>query len=165
MIEKIVYECIAAHTGGEKFFDALDAMVRNETALFPVLVNLAKGVAYKENKHNRFNPLFIVSGKFGDVFGEWAYLLGLDCLVLEGALRQNEIVVQSEYGFLIGGRICVFIDDSLFKGRTYDKVRNMVESFGGTAAGCVVAYDGGKEVRQDVVSLFRYYDWRGERNE
>ena len=53
----------------------------------------------------------------------------------------------------------IFIDDSYYSGKTANKVRNFIESLGGEVIKTYVFYDGSKEKHDNVVSLYRYYDW------
>jgi hypothetical protein len=156
MIENLVFQCMSEHKGGEKFFDALDRQIAETSELYELL--LQKSTHFLPNN----STTFIVSGKFGKIYGEWLIEKGFDCVVLEGSLRFNEIQNIEQYRNKIEHKLCVFIDDSYFAGRTYRKVRDMVIELHGCTMGCVVAYDGSKEYSSDVLSLFRYYDYFGE---
>lgn len=155
MIDNIVYDCIKEHVGGEKFFDALDELIRQEIILFPVLTELAISMFSKSN----LDKVFITSGKFGKVYGKWLKLHGYDSVILEGSLRNNDIKDMDNYKLLLCGKESVFVDDSYFLGRTQQRVQRLVEMHDGIYKGTVVAYDGSKsEKKKDLISLFRYYD-------
>lgn len=158
MIDKMVYECIEKHKGGEKFFDELDARIKDSEEVFDALMDMAC------RTHPPYHStIYIVSGKFGVEYGKWlSKKEKFEYIVLEGNLRGNEIDNPLQYKQKIRHRFCVFIDDSYFAGRTYNKVKEMVDSLNGCMMGCVVAYDGSKEYQPHVESLFRYYDCFGE---
>ena len=156
MIEQLVFECIKEHKGGEKFFDALDKQIVETSELYSLLLQKSKQILPNNS------TTFITSGKFGKVYGEWLIENGFNCVILEGSLRFNDIENIQQYKDKINHKLCVFIDDSYFAGRTYNKVRKMVSDLNGCTMGCIVAYDGSKEYHSDVLSLFRYYDYFGE---
>ena len=106
--------------------------------------------------------LFISSGKFGIVFQEFIDDMGYNGIKIEGGLRSNEIQNTEQYREQIQGKYCVFVDDTYFAGRTYGKVKDMVNNLGGCILGCAVAYDGSKSYEPHVYSLYRYYDNFGQ---
>jgi hypothetical protein len=174
MIDDIVYKCIKDHKGGEKFFDALDDMVRNNETLFNFLMDLIP----EEIQYNSFN--IVVSGNFGIKFKNWFNKSNHsninNCICLNGSLRTDNID-KKYYGGYYKNQFCyqesfggeciaiptVFIDDSFFMGRTSDKVEKYVYDVGGEWCGIIVAYDGSKTPkRKDLKCLYRYYDRLGE---
>jgi hypothetical protein len=167
MIDKLVYECIAQHEGGEKFFDELDKRLAGDKQMFARLITFSMEVMDNlfcdELSPDDTKITFILSGKFGEshrveLEKKFKNIPKLNSVVLEGGLRFNEIFNTSQYKSEIENSYCVFLDDSYFEGRTYGKVKKMIEDNNGVCVGCFVAYDGGKLRHTDVHSLFRYYD-------
>jgi hypothetical protein len=167
MIDNLVMECIQKHEGGEKFFDALDDLLRNAELLIKTLGNIAKSFK-PECGFSKKNIQIIVSGKFGVSFEKYYG----SCFVVNGNLRPDNNYVDDvfdkrfkEWNESQGTCAWVFIDDSYFLGRTANKIQDFVERNGGDFLGIVVAYDGSKEVkRYDLKCLYRYYDKIGGDN-
>ncbi len=154
-IDSIVSDCIKNHVGGTRFFDALDDQVRGSNEIVEGLVSIAE---IKLAQH-RLNACYVVSGKFGLAVGSYlTNTLGYNTVILEGSLRFNEIQDQYTYRKMIEGRKCIFIDDSYFSGTTARKVKELVDLLGGKFLGTIVAYDGSKQKKNNVISLYRYYD-------
>lgn len=151
LVNDIVKQMLETHTGGEKFFDNLDASLQNSEVM---------EVFYKTliDKYWRPDVELIVSGKFGMFFAN--YFEHLRPIVVRGGLRKNP-TLNEELEYLRGrieGIDCVFIDDSFFLGRTRLAIKNEVERLGGRLIDTVVIYDGGKYKLDSVKSLYRYYD-------
>ncbi len=167
MIEEKVFQCIREFGGGQKFFDELDDLIRNDVSLVNALLEKAifRPRWFNESDIWDSNPLVILSGKFGQVYEKIIRDASFDVLVLEGALRFNEIHDPRKYFNTIRGRYCVFLDDSYFAGRTSNKVKDLIDDCLGVYCGTFVAYDGSRLLNHEVFSLFRYYDHFGREKE
>lgn len=150
-LNEIVKECLLQHEGGEKFFDALDYRIRES-------ITLLRGIMSKVIFSGMNFDAIIVSGKFGNVFKDFAESEYPDFEVfsINGSLRKGEVNEEFlEKDFK--GKKFVFIDDSFYSGTTMNKVKNYLESCNASLISTFVFYDGSKEKREDVHSLYRYY--------
>lgn len=165
LMKELVFECIAQHKGGEKFFDSLDEKVKSNQDIMLQLISTASKLPNIQEFVSKAPVKIIVSGKFGEAFKQ--YIVSFDSnlidkiICVEGGLRFNEIKNPQDYSIL---KNCywIFIDDSYFAGRTANKVKNLVEQNNGVFLQTVVAYDGSEILQSDVTSLFRYYDHFGK---
>lgn len=144
--------------GGSGYFERLDRFVSRDGDIHRAMVRLA---------HDKFGPRvgIIVSGGFGLDHREWsrANRAGQRPVVLPGGLRyKNGPDYNDEFRDyrrqMVGVREWAFLDDSLYRGRTMDWVRNLVLMTGSAWAGAVVAYDGSRGRMPGVHSLYRYFD-------
>lgn len=145
-----VNELLEKFVGGEIFFDELDESVRTNKEILRAIYDMAsKDPANKGCK-------YIVSGKTGERF-----LHTLDLVVLiyvPGGLRKKGTSLDLKWHVKPGDRV-IFMDDSYFMGRTEAVIRNAVEAQGGEFVGTYVFYDGCHEKRDNVHSIYRYYDY------
>lgn len=154
LLDHIVKDMLEQHTGGEEFFNHLDAEVQRP----PIVEQLYKSI---ESIHNHY--LMIVSGKFGTFFSNYLAdkhkLAHLCTIVVEGGLRRNNTVLDLTYmrDFIAGKRF-IFLDDSFYLGRTRDTIKAEIERLGGYLCDTYVIYDGSKKKDKTVHSLYRYYD-------
>ncbi len=152
LINEIVRECILQHEGGEAFFDELDAKIRNNDHILEDIYALAKNFFSSTD----LNRKLIVSGKFGKSFFEKFSSDNMPILVAPGGQRIKvdlDGIATSD----ISGYNFVFIDDSLYSGKTRDVLRGFIESHGGNFLGSAVVYDGSKCSDVSVKSLYQYY--------
>jgi hypothetical protein len=158
ILNDIVRKCITQHEGGEKFFDALDEAVRNETHIMEGLVNIADQIFYDNGSIDEAEAIVIVvSGKFGAVFKNNITYSEGTVISVEGGLRSNEFTGFGMFEGLVASADVIFVDDSFYQGRTRDKIQAEVERLGGNFLGTVVAYDGSIEKDLNVESIFRYH--------
>lgn len=143
--------------GGTGYFERLDAYISRDGGIHRALVDLA---AYHFPRAS-----IITSGGFGMEHSRWsrANRAGVLPLVLPGGLRHKPRpeynMAFRDWGYRMAGvRSWVFLDDSLYAGRTMDWVRDLVLMTGGAFEGAVVAYDGSHQKRRNVHSLYRYFD-------
>lgn len=154
-MESIVNECLIEHEGGEKFFDALDEKLRNDTLLISMMINKVL-----ENENFDF---IITSGKFGHVFKDYCkkYMslnFNNKVIVVNGSLRKGDSVIDYSNEYNVCDKKVVFIDDSYYLGRTRDKIKASLEENKGTLISTYVFYDGSKIKDESVHSFYRYYD-------
>ena len=151
-ILQIVEKVLLTHERGEEFFSEMDRILAFElnVELFSELRKMVpKGYG------------IVLSGKFGKQFAQAINEHKLEfCpyLLVEGGIRSGASVkLIGAYGNL--QKNYVFIDDSIFSGTTYNVIKHWIETYyGSTVVKCVVAYDGWPEKRNDVESIFRWYD-------
>ena len=153
MLNKIINECLEKYEGGERFFEAIDYEIRNNTKLFDSLINLVDKVDY---------DYVIVSGHFGSVFKTYCKnteKLDYNKIIkVRGSLRYvNDVENYHEY-YDIKDKKMVFLDDTYYSGKTKRKIVNSIIDNDGDYKGTYVIYDGSKVKQNDVSGLYRYYD-------
>lgn len=145
ILEK-VKEIMQIHQGGEKFFDTLDGELIKKAsptifnALFAMVpeghtVVLSGGFGKK-----------VVSGIKSGEFPNFPYIL------FEGGIRSGGRVKLLEENN--SSNKMIFLDDSIYGGATYEAIKNVL----GQLKSCAVIYDGCPIVKDEIKSLFRYYD-------
>lgn len=158
--EKII-EILKQHPeGGEKFFDALDLMIRSDRNILTSFCLLIKD--FTPN-----NGCAVLSGHFG------RYMINTcpvflrnqfsELLLVNGGIRTGAKV---ELDFLPHNKVLTFIDDSIYSGNTrlqilselnrQQAVNNKKEEY--TFNKTFVVYDGMKIRDTTTYSMFRYYD-------
>lgn len=139
--------------GGAPYFDKLDQILRAPGWY------RALAMRYLE-EYPTTRPRIALSGGFGRGFaawlkaGEWGRYMGKP-MVFPGGLRDGHL---KEVGRDLTDQEFVFLDDSLYKGRTHNEIRRVIEGAGGWVSGALVLYDGSREPLTAVKSLFRYHD-------
>lgn len=155
-LNEVVHRMLQKHTGGKEFFDNLDKSLQDEL----IVVHLFNLI--QKHMEKDFVNL-IVTGKFGRFFTNWLEFQGLlpfFCLYsVNGGLRNGNPIESLEYFKEdIQGKHFIVVDDSFYSGRTVDTIVDHVKSLGGNYKGAYVIYDGSKDKRSDVHSLYRYYE-------
>ena len=143
-----VNELLEKYIGGQTFFTELDRAVKFDKSVLETLVRKAESVG---------NGLkTIASGEIGLSMHNMG--VHIDFLV-PGGLRHDPSKINLEpFVEQIEGEHFIFIYDSYFSGKTVAVVEEEIERLGGNFIGTLVVYDGAKEKRDDVWSLYRYYD-------
>lgn len=164
-INKLIKKLISKHEGGEEFFTALDEEVRSISYMEEIILN-AEPFFVGENLEN---TVLIVSGKFGialqlyvSAYKHISMPFGT-IIVLPGNLRNEDLDIQHDEYLkdLYSSRYTSFIilDDSFYSGKTVDKLIKFGEDILGLKyLGSSVVYDGNKTKREDILSLYRYYN-------
>ena len=157
-MQPLVAYCASKHKGGECYFNELDAMIKCN---YELLENFIKWAT----EHSGCNCI-VMSGKIGEIVKKYiAYKLpDIRFVVMSGGLRHDEFYKKqyNRLNFLLQDRNllplhdAIFIDDSLYSGKTYDRVQSLAEFYRTRIKGAYVFYDGSKEKRNDVISLYRY---------
>lgn len=110
---------------GDDYFDELDKQIKENKDLLTLIVSKAS------------YPI-IVSGGFGDAIKS----LGVNpALHVKGGLRKSRTLDLSQYKSSIEGKTFTFIDDSLYKGRTLNKINKEIIRLGGHINQVIVGYD------------------------
>jgi hypothetical protein len=143
LLNNVVKQLLLEHTGGEKFFDALDNEIRNNSSIMSCLTRKIKDTEY-----------IICSGKFGRM---WANISAWPVIVVNGNLRKGEPVDDISY-LGLQGKSFTFVDDSFYSGKTRNAIQKYLESQGASLVRTVVVYDGSLVKDPTVESLYRYYD-------
>lgn len=154
IINEIVNQMLQQHTGGKVFFEKVDEAIRNED----VVQLLYNKIIKSKNDYS----IIITTGKFGIFFSNWINCFGNIfeiVYVVNGGIREGKPVDSLEcFKDDIKGQKFIIVDDSFYSGRTVDAIKEHVTSLGATYKGTFVVYDGSKEKRDDVKSLYRYYE-------
>jgi hypothetical protein len=149
-----VNDITAIYPEGESFFDALDNFI----------INMASPAIYAELFSMTENKPLILSGGFGK-----RVAAGIDSgefpnvpyILFKGGLRKGnepEIIgIKCPIG--VDAKNCVFIDDTIYGGNTYYKIKEFLLKRGVNILKCVAIYDGCPVEREDVSSIFRYYNY------
>ncbi len=155
LIRFYVESVLQAHEGGTKFFDTLDALLTN-VVLFDYLRDriLGDGPA-------PFNIL--TSGKFGWAFSVYAQPIPALPPVINfpGNLR-HEKLQETTIDPMFRDREFVFIDNSVYKGRTVGQINEYVERWGGKITRAYILYDGSRPPYSWTKTGFKYdylYRW------
>ena len=135
------------YIGGEIFFDELDKAVKFDKERLEELLLKAK--------HEYPNAKIIASGEIALCLHN--FKLEVD-LIVQGGLRKNKEPLDLSK-FTNDGEEYVFIDDSYFSGKTSFVVKEALEKVNCKLLGTVVIYDGCPEKKDDVKSIYRYYDF------
>lgn len=168
MINEIVKQMLEEHKGGCKFFDAIDESFRNKDILDIFWQHVWDYILFnKDNSEVYYNGI-ILSGNFGRAILNYTSIhydcveyAGIQCIAVNGSLRGDNKVEN----FVITD-ICdenykpkfLFLDDSFYSGKTRDKIKAKLESYGAELVHTHVLYDGCYETHDDVSSMYRYYD-------
>ena len=152
-----IAEILKQHEGGEEFFDALDTMVRGDMDILHTFLNFV----YSELEHTREYSL-ILSGQFGNaimsIYGVKLFNDFSDVILVEGGLRSGKIPTIFRQNFT--KTKFILLDDSFYSGTTKDAIERslkMVDSQAGIVKTFVI-YDGSKIKKNNLYSMFRYYD-------
>lgn len=154
--EKII-EILKQHPEGEPFFDALDAMIRGDLDILGTFMN------FVESKlEDTQNCTLILTGQFGNaiisLFGSELFEKFADVILVNGGIRAGEKPVIFRQN--LKATKCIMLDDSYYSGKTRDDIETALRTINTNA--CIlytfVIYDGSKNRRANVFSMFRYYD-------
>lgn len=149
-VQKSVYStvnrCLEKYVGGEIFFDELDNALKFDRDMLVELLQKTK-LAHPHSK-------IIASGEIGLCLHN--FQLPVD-IIVQGGLR-NDKAPLSLKKFVNEGELYTFVDDSYFSGKTARIVKEALEKEGCYFDGVSVIYDGCKEKKDNVMSMYRYYD-------
>lgn len=151
-LDNIVKGLIDKHHGGRKFFDELDAAIK-DIVNEDMLIALLKGST---------NEYICTSGEFGNkIYTLWKNKK-IKCkgiVVFNGKMSTLDLGVQKWYpeDFDLQNKEFIYIDDSYFSGGTANKINSFLQEKNSKLKSISVIYDGCKEKKKYVRSFFRYY--------
>ena len=154
--EKIA-EILRQHPEGEPFFDALDAMVRGDMDILHTFLNFV----YSELDYTKEYSL-ILSGQFGNaimsIYGVKLFDDFSDVILVEGGLRSGKTPTIFRQTFI--NTKFIMLDDSFYSGITKDAIERALKMIDSQAkiVKTFVIYDGSKVKKNNIFSMFRYYD-------
>lgn len=145
ILEK-VKEIMQIHEGGEKFFDTLDGELIKKASptIFNALFDMVP-TGYTVVLSGGFGKKVVEGIKSGE-FPDFPYIL------FEGGIRSGDRVKLLDEKNSTSDMI--FLDDSIYGGATYEAIKSTL----GQLNTCAVIYDGCPIVKDEIKSLFRYYD-------
>lgn len=152
-----IAEILKQHEGGEEFFDALDAMVRGDMDILHTFLNFV----YSEIGDTKEYSL-ILSGQFGNalmgIYGTNLFEDFSDVILVEGGLRSGKTPIIFKQNFT--KTKFILLDDSFYSGTTKDAIERALKMIDSQAriVKTFVIYDGSKVKKNNIFSMFRYYD-------
>ena len=149
MIQK-VQKCLETHVGGEAYFNELDAAIKSDENLLKSFINR---IVIETKCRN-----FVMSGEIGVVYSKLYSYDDIHLLLLPGGLRHDKEIPYN-IGRIYEGMEFVFVDDSYYSGKTLNAVKKYMESTGAKIIANYVFYDGSRENKDNVRSIYRYYDY------
>lgn len=160
MMHPIVNECLEKYKGGEGYFNELDSMIKNNETLMVLFLMYAVQVSGIKN--------VILSGEIGLKYLklqlENKVPNYINLMIVNGGLRKGHEItggIMSNFEVIPEKLVdmdVIFIDDSFYSGKTLDKVKEFLYYRGTVVYRAYVFYDGSKKKRDNIVSLYRYYD-------
>ena len=148
MAEK-VEKCLKSHTGGEAYFTELDAEIKADENLLRTFLHQ---IIIKTKVNN-----FVMSGEIGRYYAALFSPEDINLFLLPGGLRNGKEIPYN-IGRIYEGMEFVFVDDSYYSGKTLNAVKKYMESTGAKIIANYVFYDGSRENKDNVRSIYRYYD-------
>lgn len=142
-----VNEYLEKYIGGEIFFDELDNALKFNKDMLTELINNTRKV-YPSHKIIASGEIALCLHNFG---------IHVDVIV-QGSLRKGVIPLKLTQ-FVTKGERYIFVDDSYFSGKTANIVKDALEMEGCVLDGISVIYDGCREKKNEVISMYRYYDY------
>lgn len=155
-----IVEILKKHPeGGEKFFNALDFMIRGDVSI---------GHSYIEWLCSYYTPSeagaigIVVTGRFGHFlisnYGRKLLQYFGDVVIVNGGIRDGEEPEIFRDNLLMANYI--FLDDSYYSGTTRDRIQKAMKSITPTAtfSRTFVVYDGSRRMDFRVKSMYRYYE-------
>lgn len=143
-LDVIIRSCLKEYNGGKVFFEALDAQVRTKKATICLLPHLCP------------DTTLIVTGAFGSFFSSAYSGVFRHIYPVAGGLRLGSAIPALPRGGAMMGRDVIMVDDSLYSGKTYDRISTAAQRCGARSVRALVVYDGSPEYNDKVSSLFRY---------
>lgn len=145
--------------GGEKFFNALDLMIRSDYSIFNMITNKIKNYFHSDTINKTG---VILSGKFGYTFyNNFSHFLNnsfKEVIITNGGIREGR---EAYLG--VSSLKCnefIFIEDSYYSGKTKKGIEEALQNINPKAkiTKIFVVYDGSNTKNDNVIRLFRYYD-------
>lgn len=146
---RVVNDLLGKKMSGEKFFDALDESIKNSELIIESLIE-------KVPEHIGL----VISGGFGKVVSdliERGSMPKRPYILYAGGIRSggSPDVLSNK---LSGCTDLIFVDDTIYGGKTYRVIKEHLKKSNIEVRSVLVVYDGCPEKRENIESLFRYYD-------
>lgn len=149
MMEK-VEKCLKTHVGGESYFTELDAEIKADKDLMKIYLH---HIVIETKTTN-----FVMSGEIGKCYADLFSTGDINLFILPGGLRHGK-ELPHDVERIYEGVEFVFVDDSYYSGKTLNTVKKYIESTGAKIIANYVFYDGSRENKDNVKSIYRYYDY------
>lgn len=144
-----VEKCLKTHVGGESYFTELDAEIKADKDLMKIYLH---HIVIETKTTN-----FVMSGEIGKYYADLFSTGDINLFLLPGGLRHGK-EIPYDIGRIYEGMEFVFVDDSYYSGKTLNAVKKYMESTGAKIIANYVFYDGSRENKDNVRSIYRYYD-------
>ena len=152
-----IAEILKQHEGGEEFFDALDAIVRGDMDILHTFLNFVYSEIGDTGEYS-----LILSGQFGNaimsIYGAKLFEDFSSVILVEGGLRSGKTPTIFRQTFV--NTKFIMLDDSFYSGTTKDAIERALKMIDSQAriVKTFVIYDGSKVKKNNIFSMFRYYD-------
>lgn len=165
--EKIINLLKEHPEGGEKFFNALDLLIRSDRAILDDFITWT--IQHIKTFYNNWSDTnsnivhvgIVLTGRFGHaVLSNYIDTLNkefADIIVVNGGIREG--AAPEIYRQEFGTKEFILLDDSFYSGTTMLKIEKAMQDIDSETKiihACVI-YDGGKEKRDNISSLYKYY--------
>lgn len=152
-LDKLVKDLVLKYHGGRKFFDELDNSIKRILSK-DIIISLSKGNP---------NEWIASSGEFGDIVYKLWMEGKIKCkglVVFNGKINTYDLNVISYYpeDFNLNNKEFIYIDDSLFSGKTYHRIDDFLKKYNSKIKSVSVIYDGSRIKDKKINSFFRYYN-------
>lgn len=150
---------LKTHKEGEKFFDALDYMIRGDKDILEDFYRFMKYdiINIVKNKYNPKDINIVLTGKFGlailNNYGVYLYQSFNDVIIVDGNLRNGNI--PELYKNYTEDKYWILLDDSYYSGKTKETIEKTLNI---DFSKVIVIYDGSKEKQSNVFSMYRYHE-------
>ena len=149
VMDELVEQILKEHKGGEKFFDNLDAAMR-ESNYFDMLLALIQ-------EYHTHQPL-ILSGTFGKLLFNYMRPSKFEAILFNGGLRKSNFPqIIKGMGVILQDEEFFFVDDSFYSGKTRDAIAGVLARCNSVISNTFVLYDGSIARDEKVKSIYRYY--------
>lgn len=142
--------------GGEKFFNALDLMIRADRSLLGDYIDFVK----KFNSPDQ-SVGCVVTGSFGrvlaSVYHNFLYENFGQVIIVNGGIRTGSPVELPVFN--VPKKQYVLLDDSFYSGKTCNKIEEALKVINPETriSNAFVVYDGSQEQLDWVFAMYRYY--------
>lgn len=154
-VKEYAADCSKVYEGGEEYFNEIDKKIKGNKDLLLSYIQIAVDQTGCKN-------IILSGGMFEAVCNaikdgrktEW------NLYKISGNLRSYKCSFKCppDFAFLYRDKDFVFVDDSFYSGKTYEQVKSFIESADGRLIAEYVFYDGSKDKRENIHSLYRYYN-------
>lgn len=154
-------EILKEHKEGEKFFDALDYMIRGDKDILKDFYEFAIDNIFINNSISTTTYNLIVSGKFGmALLTNYRYNLNANfnkVIVTNGNIRKGEL--PEIYCNELNKKPFIFLDDSFYSGKTKDSIEKALKEINPNSkiVKTIVVYDGSINNKENIISMYRYH--------
>jgi hypothetical protein len=154
LINEVVKDLLNKYVGGKTYFHILDDNIKfNENVIQEMLSSIA----------NLENKMIVLSGEIAYQVKKYCdkNLPNQKYFITCGSPRKGqELKTDIDNSNIDLSLETIFVDDTFYSGKTFEALKKyLLEEWSLPLDTCFVAYDGCKVKKQNVFSLFRYFDY------